>query len=188
MARCVRGQFFAEYVRMIRRRKDVEWERWLLTQDLAFIRQRIAPDDWYPMETFERLGIAILMGLDGPTLEAVRFWGRFSATQYAAEHPAFIARNDPIDSLMRLKVMRSTLFNFPAFDMPMLIESHAHVVVTYHMGAMAEEAACHQTMGFCEEVLSLSGATDICADFQERAWAEDSRTLLSLEWRPPSQK
>src|SRR5260370_33015953 len=138
MARCGRRQFGAEYVRMMRRRKGVEWERWPITQALAFIRQRTAPDEWYPMETLERLGIAILMGLDGPTLEAVRFWGRFSATQYAAEHPAFIARNDPIDSLMRLKGMRSTLFNFPAFDIPTLIESHAHVVVTYHIGGLAE--------------------------------------------------
>src|SRR5260221_13916086 len=136
MARCVRGQFFAEYVRMIRRRKDVEWERWLLTQDLAFIRQRIAPDDWYPMETFERLGIAILMGLDGPTLEAVRVWGRFFATPKAAQHPAFLAPQQPIDSLIRPKGMRHPLFNLPAVDIPLPPESHVHAVVTHHLGAL----------------------------------------------------
>jgi hypothetical protein len=148
------------------------------------LNQRIEPDDWYPMETFERFGVAILSELDGVTLDAVRTWGRFSASQYSVEHPDLVAPNDPVESLMRLKVMRSTLFNFPAFDIPMLIESHAHVVVTYHMGAVAEEAACHQTMGFCEEVLSLSGATDVRAIFQERSWTGDPRTLFSLEWRP----
>ena len=185
MARCVRGRFFAEYVRMMRRRKDVEWERMLPAEDTAYLKQRIEPDEWYPMEAFERFGIAILSQTDGATLDAVRSWGRLSANQYAAEHPNLVAPNDPVESLMRLKVMRSTLFNFPAFDIPMLIESHAHVVVTYHMGPAAEEAACHQTMGFCEEVLSLSGATEVQVVFQERSWTGDPRTLFSVEWRSP---
>jgi hypothetical protein len=184
MTRCVRGGFFAEYVRMMRGRKDVQWHRVLPAEDVAYLGQLIEPDDWYPMATFERFGIAILSEL-GVTLDAVRSWGRFSASQYAAEHPDLVAPNDPVDSLMRLKVMRSTLFNFLAFDIPMLIESHAHVVVTYHMGPTAEEAACHQTMGFCEEVLSLSGATDVHAIFQERSWRGDPRTLLSLDFTTP---
>jgi hypothetical protein len=173
---------------MMRRRKDVEWERMLPARDMAYLKGRIVPDDWYPIETFERFGIAILSGLDGATLDAVRSWGRFSASQYSAEHPNFVALNDPVESLMRLKVMRSTLFNFPAFDILMLIESHADVVVTYHMGRTAEEAACHQTMGFCEEVLSISGATDVHAAFQERSWVGDPRTLFSLEWGPSQLK
>jgi hypothetical protein len=87
-----------------------------------------------------------------------------------------------MESLMRLKVLRSTLFDFPAFDLPMLVDGHAYVSVTYHMGPVAEEAACHQTMGFCEGVLSLAGARNVRADFTERAWQGDSRTLLDLQW------
>ena len=62
------------------------------------------------------------------TLEAVESWGRLSAEQYSAAHPDLVAKNDPIESLMRLKVLRGTLFDFPAFDIPMLIDSLAHVV------------------------------------------------------------
>jgi len=185
MARRVRGRFFAEYVRMIRRRKDVEWARWLVAEDITYLSQHIESDDWYPMETFERLGIAILSEFHGATLDAVRSWGRLSAGHYGVEHPDLIAPNDPVESLMRLKVLRSTLFDFPAFDIPMLNDSHAHVVVTYHMSSLAEEAACHQTMGFCEEILSLSGATDVRAEFQERSWTGDARTLCSFEWQSP---
>src|SRR5262249_45372115 len=167
--RCVRGHFFAEYVRMIRRRKDVAWERLLHSADMDYLKEQIDPEEWYPMETFERFGLAILSELQGATLEAVHAWGRFSAHKYSAEHPDLVAPNDPVESLMRLKVMRSTLFNFPAFDIPMLTPSHAHVVVTYHMGHIAEEAACHQTMGFCEEILAVAGATDVRGIFQERS-------------------
>jgi len=170
---------------MIRRRKDVEWERVFPSEDLTYLKQPILPDEWYPMGTFERFGLAILTELEGVTLDAVRTWGRLSAHQYSAAHPTLVALNDPVESLMRLKVMRSTLFNFPAFDIPMLADDNAHVVVTYHMGPMAEEAACQQTAGFCQEVLSLSGATEIRTTFQERAWTGDRRTLFSLEWNGP---
>jgi hypothetical protein len=170
---------------MMRRQKNVAWGRVLRAEDFAFLNQRISPDDWYPMETFERLGLAILSELGGASLEAVHAWGRFSAGQYSAKHPDLVAPNDPIESLMRLRVMRSTFFDFPAFEIPMLAPDHAHVVVAYHMGATAEEAACHQTMGFCEEILSLSGAMDVRGAFRERSWKGDLRTRLSLEWRSP---
>ena len=184
MSRHVRGSFFAEYVRMVRRRKTVDWESVLPPEDLLYVWQQINPDEWYPMETFERLGVAILDHVEGATLDAVRMWGRFSADQLRVTHPGLIVPNQPVESLMRLKVMRSTLFDFPAFDLPMLTEGHAYTAMAYQMAPRAEEAATYQTMGFCEEVLSLSGAGDVKVEFRERAWAGDPRTLLDFEWTP----
>ena len=46
LERHVRGSFFVEYVRMIRRRKDVEWMRTLRVEDLALVQQRITPEAW----------------------------------------------------------------------------------------------------------------------------------------------
>jgi hypothetical protein len=166
---------------MIRRRKNVDWETILPPEDLLYVWQQIKPDEWYPMATFERLGIAILDHLEGATLDAVRLWGRFSAQQFE-DNSDMIVPGEPVESLMRLRVVRSTLFDFPAFDIPMLTEGHAYVAMTYHMSPRAEEAACNQTMGFCEGVVSLSGGTNVRAVFKERAWERDSRTLFDLEW------
>lgn len=182
MNRHVRGSFFADYVRMIRRRKDVDWGRFLGASDLEYLRQQIDGDGWYPMAAFERLGNAILAGIDSATLDAVRMWGHLSVTGVAAANPALIAQGDPLESLMRLKVLRASLFDFAAFDIPMLSNGHAHVVVNYRMGASAEEAACYQTMGFCEGVVSLAGGTGISAQFRERSWRGDARTLIDLQW------
>ena len=183
--RHVRGSFFSEYVRMIRRQKNVDWSTVLLVTDLEYLRKHIDEDEWYPMAVFERMGVAILRHLEGATLDAVRMWGRFSASAYAERHADLIEANSPMESLMRLKVLRSTLFDFPAFDLPMLVDGHAYVSVTYHMGPIAEEAACHQTMGFCEGVLSLAGARNVRGAFIERAWQGASRTILDLQWDPP---
>jgi hypothetical protein len=64
----------------------------------------------------------------------------------------------------------------------MLVEGEAHVVIGYHMGNPAEEAASLQTMGFFERQLELAAATDVHARFLERSWAGDKRTLLELCW------
>ena len=110
---------------MIRRRKDVDWTRTLSIEDLALVQQRIDPEAWYPMSSFERLGLGILANFEGAGFDAVRLWGTFSAHQFVREHPSCVAPKDPLETLMRLKVQRATLFDFPAFDMPTLIDAHA---------------------------------------------------------------
>jgi hypothetical protein len=157
----------------------------LLVTDLAYLRKFIDSDSWYPMETFERMGVAILRHTEGATLDSVRLWGRFSATNYAEQHPDLVEPGVPTESLMRLKVLRSTLFDFPAFDIPMLVDGHAYVAITYHMGPVAEEAACYQTMGFCEGVLSLAGARNVRATFIETTWTGSAKTILDIQWDPP---
>jgi hypothetical protein len=167
---------------MIRRQKDVDWSRFLGPADLAFIHQQISVDGWYPMTVFERLGNAILAQGGGVSLGAVRIWGQMSASSFAAAQPSLIARGDPMESLMRLKVLRASLFDFPAFDIPMLTNGQAHVLISYQMGAAAEEAACFQTMGFCEGVVSMAGGRHAEGRFRERSWAGGARTILELEW------
>lgn len=80
--------------------------------------------------------------------------------------------------------MRGTLFDFPAFDIPMLVDGHAYATIAYYMAPRAEEAAAYQTMGFCEGVLSRSGAQNVQAEFRKRTWLGDARPLLDLQWRP----
>jgi hypothetical protein len=117
----------------------------------------------------------ILAEVEHVTLDTVRLWGRFSARRFAGDHPELVAPNEPLESLMRLKVLLSTLFDFTAFDIPMLTEGYAELAITYHMGPRADEAACHQTLGFTEEVLSLAGARvvrDVSRERVERRTAD----------------
>jgi hypothetical protein len=171
---------------MIRRRKDVDWMRTLRVEDLALVQQRIALEAWYPMSSFENLGLAILANFQGAGLEAVRLWGNFSAHQFVRDHTTLLAPGDPVETLMRLKVQRATLFDFPAFDIPTLIDGHAVLSISYGMGAIAEEAACHQTMGFCEGILELAGARNIQGALSERAWLGAPHTSLILDWQSRS--
>jgi hypothetical protein len=152
---------------------------------MALVLSRIEPNHWYPMASFERLGDAILEHLAQGEVEAARLWGRVSVDPMLQAHPSLVYPNDPVETLMRFRVLRSTFFDFDALYVKTLVEDHAEILIRYDMGRTAEEAASYQTMGFFERLLELASASDIQAQFRERSWAGDVCTLLCLSWVPP---
>ncbi len=182
--RNVKGVLFADYVRMLRSHKGIDWRTRLPAQDLPFLQQHVTPDAWYPMDTFERFGNAILEHVARGSLDAVRVWGRFSVDQLRAVHPQLVAPRDPVETLTRFRILRSTFFDFEAIAIPLLHEDEARVTIDYGMGMPAEEAASFQTMGFFERILEVSGAAPgVTAKFLQRSWIGDPDTVLELSWR-----
>lgn len=180
--RQVKGVLFLDYVRMLKAHKGVEWGAIFPAADLHYLDEQIDVTGWYPMDTFERMGNAILRFVAGGQLLPVQLWGRFSAAQMRSINPKLLAVGDPVETLHRFKVMRATFFDFPALEILMLHEGEAQIEVRYHMGMPAEEAAAVQTMGFFEGLLELAGAKHIDARFREKSWVDAPRTVLVLRW------
>ena len=180
--RNVKGILFADYVRMIRFHKDADWASRLEPEDLRYLGECIVDDAWYPMGTFERLGNAILAEIAAGDVQAARVWGSMSVDRLRAAQPSLLSPGDPVETLMRFRVLRATYFDFDAIEVTGLTDGHASIVIHYYMGRRAEEAASHQTMGFFERLLQLAGARDLDARFVERSWAGDPRTLLTVDW------
>jgi hypothetical protein len=173
--RHVRGVLFLDYVKMLKAQKGVDWRQHLPEQDLLYLAMPIEADAWYPMATFERMGNQILRTTARGQLLAVQLWGRYSAGQLHVAHPNLLAPGDPIETLNRFRVMRETFFDFPALEVPVLHDEEVQIVVRYHMGMPAEEAAAYQTMGFFEGLLELAGRASCmpgCASARGRATRE----------------
>jgi hypothetical protein len=184
--RQVKGVLFLDYVRMLKAHKGVEWSSVLQASDLPYLEQQIDINAWYPMETFERMGNAILKYVAGGELLPVQLWGRISAAQMRASNPMLLAHRDPVETLHRFKVQRATFFDFDALEILMLHEGEAQIAIRYHMGMPAEEAAAVQTMGFFEGLLDLARAQDVDAKLREKSWANQPRTVLGLRWTNPA--
>jgi len=178
----VKGILFADYVRMVRSHKGVDWSHELAPEDLPFLSTKIDPAGWYPMASFERLGNAIMKFVANKDLRAVHMWGRFSADQLRAVHPMRVADGDAVETMNRFRVMRATFFDFEALDIPMLTDEQAHVHINYYMGPEAEEAACMQTLGFFERQLELAGAKEVGSRWLSRSYAGNAETILELIW------
>ncbi len=182
MPRHVKGILFVDYVRMLRAHRHLRWQPYLREVDLPFLEQRIEPHVWYPLETFERIGLALLGCVARGDLERVRQWGRLSAAELVSSVDGIVVPGDPRESLMRFHVYRSSFFDFEALEMLNIDDRAADVLIAYGMSAPAEEAATIQAQGFFEGLIELADGSAIEAQLTERTWRGDPRTLLRLGW------
>jgi hypothetical protein len=180
--RHVKGTLFVDYVRMLRGRSDIDWSRRLKPVDLGYLVQRIDRAAWYPMETFERMGLAILADIAQGDFDTVRSFGRASIDWLSQTHEDLVAPGDPRDTMMRFQVLRQSFFDYRALEIGSISDGEASIVVAYGMGPRAEEAASWQTLGFFERLLELAGATHVNAWFASQAWTGDLVTTLELRW------
>lgn len=183
MGRNVKGIFFVDYVRMVRKRKDVDWSRHLLPDDLEILARRVEPDAWYPVETFERMGLAILHEIAGGDMEVVHHWGRYYMDGLFEVHDTLIVEGDPQESLMRFHMLRKSFFDYEALLLEGFMGTEVTLTIQYGMSALAEQASVSQTMGFFERLLELSGARDIDHDVVQRSWEGAPSTVVRLRWR-----
>ena len=182
MGRHVRGTLFVDYVRMLRARKELDWSKKLPKEDVAYLTQAIVPNQWYPMETFERFGLEILNEIAGGELEVVKEWGRSSIDGLQAVHPELITPGDIRESLMKFHVLRTGFFDYPALTVCGINDGEASLEIAYLMGPLAEEAASLQTMGFFERLLELAGARTHRVWFATSSWKGDPVTTLDMTW------
>jgi hypothetical protein len=181
----VKGVLFVDYVRMLRAHRDRSWNQHLLPEDEPFLEQTVDPAAWYPMATFERLGLAILHTIAEGNLDLVRNWGRVSAAHVAGTVEDVVVPEDPRESLMRFFVLRQGFFDFEALSMLELSDGSAALQIQYGMSPLAEQAAAVQTLGFFEGLVELADGISIEASLTERSWQGDARTVLSLSWQSP---
>jgi hypothetical protein len=182
--RRVKGTLFVDYVRMMRAQKDVDWARYLKPEDLELIHRRVDPDGWYPMGSFERMGVAILAEVARGELELVREWGRMQTEWITQTESGLLAPGDPMESLMRFQVLRNGFFDYTALEFSYVYEGEAALEIRYGMGPVAEQAAALQTMGFFEKLVELAGGKKVEARFTSESWAGAPVTTLNLRWEP----
>lgn len=178
----VKGIVFLDYVRMIRSRKDVDWRKHLKAEDFPFLTAIIQPEQWYPMETFERMGLGIFTEIANGDVQSVYMWGRFAMDDLFRLHKTLIANGNPLESLMRFQVLRRSFFDFNSIEIKSLMGNRAIVEVNYNMDKTAEEASSYQTAGFLERLVELSGAKKTQFQFLKKTWAGDPVTAIQLDW------
>ena len=179
----VKGVLFVDYVRMLRAHRDRSWKQYLAPEDAPYLEQLVDPAGWYPMGTFERLGLAILHTIAEGDLGLVREWGRASVAHVAGTVEHVVVPEDPRESLMRFFVLRRSFFDFEALSMLEVSDRSATVQIQYGMSPRAEEAAAVQTMGFFEGLVELADGVEIQAAFTECSWRGETGTVLSLSWQ-----
>lgn len=179
----VKGTLFRDYVRTIRAHKQVHWLEHFRLEDLPYLTDHIDGNAWYPMETFERMGMAILKLVANRDLERVREFGRAQVDWLLPKHVDLLVTKDAVATIIQFQRHRQGFFDFPALEVVDVAASRALVSVSYRMSPEAEQAACIQTLGFLERLIELATSQPPKAQFLTEAWKGGARTLLEVVWK-----
>ncbi len=182
MGKNVKGILFVDYIRMIKSRRNLDWGKYLTPDDMSFLDQDIVDSEWYPLDTFERMGVGILKEIASGDMEKVRLWGRQSTGKLINAYESLVCKGDSRESMLRFQVLRKSFFNFGSIEIKALQDDCAILQIGYGMSKIAEEAATYQALGFFEGLLKVSGAKDIRHEFKSKSWEGDPATILDLHW------
>lgn len=169
---------------MIRAHKQIAWEEHLQEEDLPWLSQQIELHEWYPMDSYERMGLAILDNVAEGEMALIHRWGRETVDILYESQPYLIQAGDPRETFTRFDVLRQTLFDFPAVQSKFIRDGKVLLQIDYGMSPRAEEAACHQSLGFIERLLELAGAEKIAVGLTRRSWNGDDDTVMEVSWSP----
>ncbi|UCD83373.1 MAG: hypothetical protein JSU92_08605 [Deltaproteobacteria bacterium] len=182
MSKNVQGVLFIDYVRMIKSKRDVDWSKYLTPDDMSFLEQNILKSRWYPLDSFERMGVGILKEIANGDMELVRLFGKHSIEDLKDAHRHLVCEDNPRKSLMMFQELRKRFFDFDSIEVLEIQNDFAKLKIGYGMSKIAEEAATYQTLGFFEALLKISGASDVQHNFTSKSWEGDPETVLELSW------
>ena len=96
----IRGTFLKDYVELVQKSPELDWNRYLTADDWKIVNQMIIPTEWYPVGTMGRIGRGIFEMRTQKSYELVRLHGRARVdTAFDDSVKKFLVKNDPVSSL-----------------------------------------------------------------------------------------
>ena len=181
--RKVKGTMLVDYVRLIRSRKDIDWDKHLTKEDLEIIQGRIFPLGWYPYETFQRCGLAVLHEIANDDLKIVRALGRITMQNLVEKTYHKLAQaKDIFDAFKALQAIRSRFFNFASPYYEKAGPSSIRIILEGAPDEEGLEALCYQVIGNYEYLTELYGGKNVKLTWEKKTWEGDDSTSFTLSW------
>ena len=182
MTKMVKGSLFSEYVRMIKKAKNADFSRHLAPEDQKYMQQQILASNWYPLQSYEHLGIAILHEIVKGDLHSIRLWGKASFNELVKVYRHLVKPGDPASSIRTFDRLKAGFFNFDALEIEQPSDTIAQLTLSIAETNAAKEAIAYQMTGMVERLLELSGARNIEYVFEGRQNANDPPSKVTLKW------
>ncbi len=119
---------------MLRANKGFDYSGYLDASDVHHLNSRIDEHGWYPMESFERLGLAILGEIIRGDLEMTKVWGHTTVELLSARYPELVEHSDPTETIRRFKVLQNSFFNFYPLQIREQLETEVRVQIAFGHG------------------------------------------------------
>ncbi len=181
--RHVKGTLCADYVKIIKKRKDIDWDKYLEPEDNILLEETILSSNWYSMETFMRMGLAVFKEIAGSNLNTVHGGGRIFMDELIKTYLNLVVVGDPLRSMEKFKMMRSRFFDFECMEITKVDDSTAELHLELGFGKDGDEAYTHHMVGAFERLLEMCKAKDIETEIIRKSWEGESESVVLLKWK-----
>jgi len=113
-----KGSVIVDMAKIVRQFKDQPWDEYLKPEDWEIVNAMVIPTVWYPIETYQRIGLAVYKLIAKGNPEVVRSFGRAAmAEMLQGPYRYHLERGNPFEAVQKFMDLRKTLFNFSRMEM-----------------------------------------------------------------------
>lgn len=107
--RMVKGSIVLDFVKMVKKYKNLDWNKYLKPEDWEIINTIVLPSKWYPIDFYKRCSMAAFQLISKGDLEGARSNGRLMARHlFETTYKSLGALTDPMLALQKFVQMYAT--------------------------------------------------------------------------------
>ena len=131
LERKVKGSVLLDMVKVVRAFKDQPWDQHLKPGDWEIINSMVIPTEWYPIESYMRIGVAVYELVAKGNEDAVRQFGLAAMKDLIeGSYRPFLDKGDPFEATRKFLDLRKSLFNFSKMGMEPTGQRSLRVVIS----------------------------------------------------------
>jgi len=182
--RKVKGSVVSDMVRIIRALKDLPWDKYLLPEDFEIIDSMIIPTAWYPIEFYQRTGLAVYRLAAAGNDKLVKDFGEKAMIElFEGPYRPFLDHGDPVVAIRKFLDLRRPLFNFSRMEARSLGPNSLLVSIT-DFGEFEAGLEMFMTLtgAHLTKLAELNGAGQVKLDPSHSRQQEDISIEFRLTW------
>jgi len=182
--RKVKGSIILDLVKVFHQAKHLPWNRYLTAQDLELVQGTVLPSTWYPLDTYQHLGLAVyeLLGQGKP--ENARTWGRESLGRLIrGVYKNALLKGDPLEAIKGFIALRKTLIDFGEFALNPIGPGQVEFIIYEVHEIPGLELFSHMFAGNMERLVAENGGKDVAVEFADGNRNNRPVRIFQIRWQ-----
>ena len=168
----IKGSLIMDYVKLIRANKDKDWSKWLTPEDMDIVEDRVLPSNWYPFDSWQRMGAAVFNEVAGRNLDLIKSFGPMVMENLLKTYKSVLVPDDPLESIKRFERLRRNFIKGVESDLFIAEEEPGRVKVKMMARERDKEIGDPEAFAFAvsgciEGLVKKAGAKNVSASVSE---------------------
>jgi hypothetical protein len=182
--RRVKGSVVLDMVKVIRAFKDLPWDQYLTPEDFEIVKSMVIPTAWYPIEAYQRMGLAVYKLVAKESDDVVRKFGQAAMKELlSGPYRPFLVKDDPVEAVHKFFELRKSMFNFSKTVVEKTGDKSIHIKITelgdFRVGL---DIFCVLLCAHLEEIARCNGCNDVTLRPRHEKRPDGVNIFVEISW------